>query len=65
MAPLRIAAFLALAVGAIWIIQGFGMVPTGSFMDRQAVWGIIGLVVVAAAVAGLGWHRYRSSRRQP
>lgn len=62
---LRIAAFGALAAGAIWIIQGFGVIPTGSFMDGQPVWGIIGLVAVAAGVAGLGWQRYRSSRRQP
>jgi hypothetical protein len=40
---------LAIA-GAIWALQGFGVIG-GSFMSGDSVWAIIGPVV---AVAGLG-----------
>lgn len=37
-------------VGAIWIVQGLGILDTGSFMDRQPFWAVLG---AGLAVAGL------------
>lgn len=33
-------------VGAIWIVQGTGILPTGSFMDGRPVWAVAGAVLV-------------------
>lgn len=33
-------------VGGIWIIQGLGVLPTGSFMDEEPVWAVAGGVLV-------------------
>jgi hypothetical protein len=41
---------LAVVVGAVWILQGAGILP-GSFMTGQRMWLVIGIVV---AVIGLG-----------
>jgi hypothetical protein len=42
--------FIALAllcelVGWVWILQGIGILP-GSFMSGQALWAVIGVVVI-------------------
>jgi len=48
----RIASFvagvIAILVGAVWILQGSGVLP-GSFMTGQTMWLVIGILV-----AGLG-----------
>jgi hypothetical protein len=49
---------VAILVGAVWILQGAGVLP-GSFMTGQRMWLIIG-VVVAIAGAALA---YRGVRR--
>ena len=46
---------IALAVlfeltGWIWILQGIGVLP-GSFMSGQAVWAVIGAILVTVAGA--------------
>jgi type IV secretory pathway VirB2 component (pilin) len=46
---LVLAAVLAV-VGVVWIGQGVGWVH-GSFMTGQAVWAVIGAVLVLAAAA--------------
>jgi hypothetical protein len=46
---------IALAVlfeltGWVWILQGIGVLP-GSFMSGQAVWAVIGAILVTVAGA--------------
>jgi hypothetical protein len=62
---LRICGIIALLVGVVWIIQGFGLLPTGSFMDGQAVWGLIGLGCFAAGVVALAFARRRRMQGPP
>jgi hypothetical protein len=52
---------LAIA-GAIWALQGFGVIG-GSFMSGDSVWAIIGPIVAVAglALAALGIRRARSA----
>ncbi len=37
-----------LVLGAIWFLQGIGVLP-GSFMSHSLVWAVIGAVVVLLA----------------
>lgn len=49
---------LAILAGAIWTLQGVGILP-GSFMSSNPTWVVIGLIT---AVIGLGlivWTRRR------
>jgi hypothetical protein len=52
---------LAIA-GAIWALQGFGVIG-GSFMSGDSVWAVIGPIVAVAglALAALGIRRARSA----
>jgi hypothetical protein len=50
---------LLMIVGAIWVIQGLGVVDTGSFMDGQRIWAVLG---GAGLVAGLA--RFLFGRRK-
>jgi uncharacterized membrane protein len=47
-------------VGLVWIGQGVGLLP-GSFMTGQAIWAVIGLVVLVVAL-GLLWSALRPDR---
>jgi len=47
-------ALIVLAVGALWSLQGIGMVG-GSFMTGQSQWLYIGLVAMLFGVVGLVW----------
>jgi hypothetical protein len=49
---------IGLLVGAVWILQGAGVLP-GSFMTGQRLWLVVGIVV---AVFGLALT-YRGLRR--
>jgi hypothetical protein len=45
-------------VGAIWIVQGAGILPTGSFMDGSPGWAVAGAVlVVIGAITSLAQRR--------
>lgn len=48
--------------GAIWALQGFGVIG-GSFMSGDSVWAIIGPIVAVAGLAliALGLRRARSA----
>lgn len=48
--------------GAIWALQGFGVIG-GSFMSGDSVWAIIGPVVVVAGLVlvAVGIRRARSA----
>ncbi|MGH2717635.1 MAG: hypothetical protein ACRDJU_03505 [Actinomycetota bacterium] len=62
---LRVVAVVLILVGAVWVIQGFGMIPTGSFMDGDTVWGLIGVGCIALAIVTFGWDRWRKLRPRP
>ncbi|HEU5004343.1 MAG TPA: hypothetical protein VFW71_16415 [Actinomycetota bacterium] len=62
---LRVIAALLFVAGAVWVIQGFGIAPTGSFMDGDALWGLIGLGCIALGIVTLGYDRWRRLRPRP
>jgi hypothetical protein len=41
---------IAIVAGAVWILQGSGVLP-GSFMTGQRMWLIIGIIVGIVGVA--------------
>jgi hypothetical protein len=47
-------ALIVLAIGALWALQGIGVVG-GSFMTGQSLWLYIGLVAMLVGLAGLVW----------
>ncbi|WP_181167942.1 hypothetical protein [Mesorhizobium sp. B2-4-19] len=47
-------ALIVLAVGAVWSLQGIGVIG-GSFMTGQPQWLYIGLVAMLLGLAGLVW----------
>jgi hypothetical protein len=47
-------ALIVLGLGALWSLQGFGLVG-GSFMTGQTQWLYIGLVTMLAGIVGLRW----------
>ena len=55
-----VVALLMLLIGGLWTLQGLGLVG-GSFMTGSKLWLVIGLVLVAAAIA-LGVRSLRGRR---
>ena len=55
---LAAAAVIAL-VGVVWIGQGLGYIG-GSFMTREPLWAVIGVVMLVVAVALVRYARRRS-----
>jgi hypothetical protein len=51
-------ALIVLAVGAVWSLQGIGVIR-GSFMTGQSLWLYIGIVTALAGLAGLVWANQR------
>ncbi|MEI8698019.1 hypothetical protein [Mesorhizobium sp. ISC15] len=47
-------ALLVLAIGALWSLQGIGLVD-GSFMTGQSQWLYIGIVAMLVGLVGLVW----------
>jgi hypothetical protein len=47
-------ALIVLAAGALWSLQGVGVVG-GSFMTGQSQWLYIGLVTMLVGLVGLVW----------
>jgi len=45
-----IAGAIAILVGAVWILQGAGVLP-GSFMTGQRMWLYIGIIVAIVGLA--------------
>jgi hypothetical protein len=45
-----IVAFVFVAVGAIWIGQGIGLIRGGSFMVGDVRWAIAGAIVAAVGI---------------
>ena len=46
----RAIAIVLLAVGAVWVLQGVGVLG-GSFMTGQAVWAVIGAACIVGGIA--------------
>ncbi|HEV8402526.1 MAG TPA: hypothetical protein VGQ31_05780 [Candidatus Limnocylindrales bacterium] len=57
---LIIAAVLVL-VGAVWMLQGLGILPGNGFMDRDTRWAVIG-AVIALVGAVVAWMAFRARR---
>jgi hypothetical protein len=53
---------LAALVGAVWLLQGVGVLP-GSFMTGEAFWAVAGAVVLAVGGA-LVFVALRMGRRR-
>lgn len=49
-------------VGLVWIVQGFGLLNTGSFMDRNKLWGFLGLGMAAVGLVMLVLDRRNKDR---
>jgi hypothetical protein len=47
-------ALIVLALGALWSLQGIGVVG-GSFMTGQSQWLYIGIVTMLVGLGGLVW----------
>ncbi|HEX5579115.1 MAG TPA: hypothetical protein VFY43_05560 [Candidatus Limnocylindria bacterium] len=47
---------LAILAGAIWTLQGAGVLP-GSFMSSNPTWVVIGLLTAAAGAGLVVWSR--------
>ncbi len=47
-------ASIVLAIGALWSLQGIGVVG-GSFMTGESQWLYIGIVAMLVGLAGLVW----------
>ncbi|MER9165499.1 hypothetical protein [Mesorhizobium sp. M0715] len=47
-------ALIVLAIGALWSLQGVGVVG-GSFMTGQSQWLYIGVVTMLVGLVGLVW----------
>lgn len=52
-------------VGAIWIIQSAGLAPTGSFMDGQRTWAVLGAVLLVAGIISVVVRRRRNKPDGP
>jgi hypothetical protein len=55
---IRIVAFVGLALGILWILQGLNLVG-GSFMTGQKQWILIGSIVALACAGALLWTTRR------
>ena len=52
-------------VGAIWIVQGAGLAPTGSFMDGQRMWAGLGALLLLAGIISVVVQRRRDKPPDP
>ena len=55
----RVVGVIAILIGLVWIGQGVGAIG-GSFMSGEAIWAVIGVIVVLFGLALL-----RGSRDRP
>ena len=54
---LRVVGVILVLIGGVWLVQGLGVIPTGSFMDGQSVWAVIGGVCLVAGLIALSRSR--------
>jgi hypothetical protein len=55
---LTVLGVLMIVVGAVWLLQGVGVLP-GSFMTGQVQWAVYGAVVGVAGILLVFWARRR------
>ena len=55
---------LAVVVGAVWTLQGLGLLH-GSVMTGRSVWAVVGPIVMLAGVVALGIGLVARRRRTP
>lgn len=58
---LTIAGVLLILGGAVWFLQGIGVLP-GSFMTGQTRWAVYGAIAIAAGVLVIRFGRSRPVR---
>jgi hypothetical protein len=56
---LRVVGVVLVLVGGVWLVQGLGLVTSGSFMDGQSVWAVIGGACMAGGLIALSRSRRR------
>ena len=56
---------LALVLGAVWTLQGMGLLESGSVMDGVTLWAIVGPVVAVAGLVLIVLAVRARSRRPP
>lgn len=56
---------MLMIVGAIWIVQGAGLAPTGSFMDGQRMWAALGALMILAGIISVVVQRRRNKPQDP
>ncbi|MBI3168660.1 MAG: hypothetical protein HYZ22_09290 [Chloroflexi bacterium] len=56
----KIVAFLLIATGVVWILQGVNILP-GSYMTGDPQWAVNGAITVAIG-AGLFWFASRKNQ---
>ena len=55
---MKITGIVLLLIGALWILQGIGVVG-GSFMTGRSEWLYIGIVTAAVGIALFAWGASR------
>jgi hypothetical protein len=55
---------LAVVLGAVWTLQGLGLVNSGSVMDGVTAWAVIGPVVAVVGVVLIVLAMRARGRRQ-
>jgi hypothetical protein len=55
----RVVGVIAILIGIVWIGQGVGAIG-GSFMSGEAIWAVIGVIVVLFGLALLRGSRDRA-----
>lgn len=55
----RVVGVLTLAIGLLWIGQGFGLIlwPASSFMLTQEIWALWGALLALAGAGLIRWSR--------
>jgi hypothetical protein len=53
---------LFILVGAVWFLQGMGVLP-GSFMSGSTFWALLGALLVLAGLTFMGVERIRRDRK--
>jgi hypothetical protein len=54
---------LFILVGAVWFLQGMGMLP-GSFMTGSSFWAVTGALVVMIGLGSFAIEKVRRDRRR-
>ncbi len=59
--PLIVIGVIVIAIGAVWTLQGIGVVG-GSAMSGSALWAVIGPIVIVVGIVLIGFAVARRRR---